>query len=335
MIKKDIATNTWYVRFYYQGKDIRKKGFKTKADALDFENEKRAELKGFVGSTTSISKLLELYLNKRKTRIKTSTFEKDERILNKYVKPYFKTTTQINSYSITEWKTNLLNNNFKEHYVNQVIKCFRAFLVYISTLTKIDNRAIEELDIVKLYEIKEEMQIWSVDEFNQFINVVDDPFYKTLFETLFWSGLRISELRALTKKDIIGNELIINKRLESKSKVKGITTLKTQASNRKVLMPDAIIKKIKAIESDGLIFPVSETQIRRVLDGYIKKSGVKHIRLHDFRHSHASYLFSINMNVKMISQRLGHSSVSITLDTYVHLLPNEQQQIIDAINKVL
>ena len=334
MIKKEKETNTWSVRFYYNGKDIRKKGFKTKADAIDFENEKRAELKGFVGSTTSISKLIELYLNKRKTRIKQSTYEKDERILNKYVKPNFTYTTQINSYSITEWKTNLLNNNFKEHYINQIIKCFRAFLVYASTLTKIDPRVIDELDIVKLYEIKEEMQVWSVDEFNQFISVVDDPFYNTLFTTLFWSGLRISELRALTKKDISGNELIINKRLEAKSKIKGITTLKTQASNRRVLMPVAIINNLKLIDSE-LLFPISETQIRRMLDKYIKKSGVKKIRLHDFRHSHASFLFNSGMNVKMISARLGHSSVSITLDTYVHLLPNEQEKIVDAINKVL
>jgi len=335
MIKKDTATNTWSVRFYYNGKDIRKKGFKTKADAIDFENEKRAELKGFLGATESIEKLIDLYLQRRKTKIKLPTYEKDERMLNKYVLPNFKKTYQINAYSVSQWKIKLLENNFKEEYVNQIIKTFRAFLKFASTMAKIDNRAIDELDIVKLYEVKEEMKIWSVDEFNTFINIVDDPFYKTLFETLFWSGLRISELKALTPNDIQGNELVITKRLESKSKIKGITTLKTQASNRRVLMPKKIIDKIKAIENDGLIFPVSETQIRRVLDKYIKKSGVKKIRIHDLRHSHASYLFSINMNVKMISARLGHSSVSITLDTYVHLLPNEQEKIVDAINKVL
>lgn len=335
MIKKDTKTNTWSVRFYYLGKDIRKKGFKTKQEAIDFENEKRLELKGFIGSTDNISKLCEIYLNKRKNKVKMPTYEKDERILNKYVLPNFTYTYQLNSYTISKWKTDLLKNNFKEHYINQIIKCFRAFLTYASALSKIDNRAIEELDIVKLYEIKEEMQIWSVSEFNQFLLAVDDPYYSLLFSTLFWSGLRISELRALTKKDISGNELIISKRLEAKSKVKGLTTLKTSASNRRVLMPVVIIEELKKLDADKFLFPTSETQIRRMLDKYIKKSGVKRIRIHDFRHSHASFLINNKCSIRLVSERLGHSSPSITMDYYWHLLPNEQEKVIEAIEKVL
>ena len=335
MIKKDNKTNTWSVRFYYQGKDIRKKGFKTKADAIDFENEKRNELKGFLGSTDNIEKILDLYLQRRKTKVKLPTFEKDERMLNKYVKPYFKFTHQLNAYSVSEWKKKILENNFKEEYVNQIIKTFRAFVQFASTMSKIDNRVIDELDIVKLYEVKEEMQIWSVDEFNNFLSVVDDSYYATLFKTLFWSGLRISELKALTPKDIINNELVISKRLEVKAKVKGITTLKTASSNRRVLMPDSIIKEIKALETkdNDLIFPTSETHIRRMLERYIKISGQKKIRIHDFRHSHASFLINSGCSIRLVSERLGHSSPSITMDYYWHLLPNEQEKVVNLIKQ--
>ena len=332
MIKKDNKTNTWYVRFYYQGKDVRKKGFKTKQEAIEYESTKRNELKGFIGATDNINELINLYLNRRKTKVKLPTYEKDERIINKYVKPYFKYTYQLNAHSIMEWKTNLLQNNFKEHYINQILKCFRAFLVYASTISKIDNRAIDELDIVKLYEVKDEMQIWSVDEFNEFIKVVNDPYYNTLFTTLFWSGLRISELRALTKKDIFNNELIINKRLEAKAKIKGITTLKTASSNRRVLMPTSIIDKLKELDGD-LLFPTSETQIRRMLDKYITKSGQKKIRCHDLRHSHASFLINSGCSIRLVSERLGHSSPSITMDYYWHLLPNEQEKVVNLINE--
>lgn len=330
MIKKETKTNTWYVRFYYQGKDIRKKGFKTKQEAIEFEENKRNELKGFIGSTENIEQLLSIYLQRRKTKVKLPTYEKDERILNKYVKPYFKYTYQLNAHSIMEWKTNLLNNGFKEHYINQIIKCFKSFLTYSATISKIDNRAIDELDIVKLYEVKEEMKIWSVDEFNQFISVVDDAYYNTLFTTLFWSGLRISELKALTKKDISNNELIINKRLEVKAKIKGITTLKTASSNRRVLMPSSIIDKLRSLDSD-ILFPTSETQIRRKLLEYIKRASVKPIRIHDFRHSHASFLINSGCSIRLVSERLGHSSPSITMDYYWHLLPNEQEKVVNLI----
>ena len=334
MIKKDTKTNTWYVRFYYQGKDIRKKGFKTKQEAVEFEASKRNELKGFIGSTENIEKIIDLYLQRRKTKVKLPTYEKDERMLNKYVKPSFKYTYQLNAYSISQWKNDLLKNGFKEHYINQIIKCFRSFVQFASSIAKIDNRVIDELDIVKLYEVKEEMKIWNVDEFNKFISVVDDEYYHTLFTTLFWSGLRISELKALTPNDIVNNELVISKRLESKAKIKGITTLKTASSNRRVLMPSSIIDKIKEIsaEKNALIFPTSETQIRRVLDKYIILSGCSKIRIHDFRHSHASFLINSGCSIRLVSERLGHSSPSITMDYYWHLLPNEQEKVVNLIN---
>ena len=337
MIKKDNKTNTWQVRFYYQGKDIRRKGFKTKNDAIEFEASKRNELKGFIGSTENIEELITLYLQRRKTKVKLPTYEKDERMLNKYVKTNFKYTYQLNSYSVSQWKTKLLENTFKEEYVNQIIKTFRAFIKFCSTVSKIDNRVIDELDIVKLYEVKEEMKIWSVNEFNIFLSALDDPYYKTLFKTLFWSGLRISELKALTLNDIKDNTLIITKRLESKAKVKGITTLKTASSNRRVLMPSAIINEIKQLTTkpSDLIFPTSETQIRRVLNEGIKKTAIPKIRIHDLRHSHASYLINNGCSIRLVSERLGHSSPSITMDYYWHLLPNEQNKVVNLIESVL
>ena len=330
MIKKEI-NGTWSYRFYSGGKDYRKKGFATKREALESENKKRLEIKGFVENTTNLQVLYEMFINKRKNKVKIATLKKDETTLNKYVLNKFTNTNQLNSYSISKWKNEIVALGFKEHYTNQVIKIFRSFLTYAKNYTYIDPRCIDELDIVKLYEIKEEMQIWSIDEFNKFISAIDDEYYKTLFTTLFWSGLRISELRALTPQDIKGNTLNINKRLDAKY-TKDFTTLKTSYSNRKVLMPSWIIEQLTKLDN-SLIFPTSETQIRRKLDEYIKKSGVKKIRLHDFRHSHASFLINNGCSIRLVSERLGHSSPSITMDYYWHLLPNEQEKVIDLIEQ--
>ena len=137
-------------------------------------------------------------------------------------------------------------------------------------------------------------------------------------------------VKALTKKDISNNELIINKRLEVKAKIKGITTLKTASSNRRVLMPSSIIDKLRSLDSD-ILFPTSETQIRRKLLEYIKRASVKPIRIHDFRHSHASFLINSGCSIRLVSERLGHSSPSITMDYYWHLLPNEQEKVVNLI----
>jgi integrase len=64
----------------------------------------------------------------------------------------------------------------------------------------------------------------------------------------------------------------------------------------------------------------------------VKKTGVKKIRLHDLRHSHASLLVEMNFSIKEIADRLGHEKVETTLNTYSHLYPNKQAQLADRLN---
>lgn len=88
--------------------------------------------------------------------------------------------------------------------------------------------------------------------------------------------------------------------------------------------------------SDWFVFggeePLSDQTIRRRLNEYADKAGVKKIRVHDIRHSHASLLINKGQNILIVSQRLGHSDVTQTLNTYSHLMPNVQKQIINALD---
>lgn len=77
--------------------------------------------------------------------------------------------------------------------------------------------------------------------------------------------------------------------------------------------------------------PLSDQTLRRKFDDYAKKAGVKKIRIHDLRHSHASLLINKGQNILIVSKRLGHGDITQTLNTYSHLFPNAQKQIIDSI----
>ena len=68
------------------------------------------------------------------------------------------------------------------------------------------------------------------------------------------------------------------------------------------------------------------------LNEYADKAGVKRIRVHDIRHSHASLLINKGQNILIVSQRLGHSDVTQTQNTYSHLMPNVQKQNINALD---
>ncbi|MDD5606860.1 MAG: site-specific integrase [Candidatus Pacebacteria bacterium] len=176
-------------------------------------------------------------------------------------------------------------------------------------------------------EFKKDILFWNKKEFEQFINIIkDDIVYKTFFATLYLTGMRRGEIQALTWSDFNKNELIINKTLTNKIKGVRYTILppKTKHSNRIVKIPNNLIKLLQKLKSyykdfegfdnDWFIFgghtPLSDSTIERKKNNYCKEAKVKTIRIHDFRHSHASLLVNMQIPITVISKRLGHTNIS-------------------------
>ena len=85
----------------------------------------------------------------------------------------------------------------------------------------------------------------------------------------------------------------------------------------------------------GFEKPLPNTTIDKTRESYIKLAGVKRISSHCFRHSHATYLLSNGVDIKSVSERLGHKDVEETLNTYVHVLPNNRDKILNLVDKTL
>jgi integrase len=193
----------------------------------------------------------------------------------------------------------------------------------------------------RVNEIKKEMEFFTYEEFKKFISVVDEFNYKTFFETLYYLGLRQGECCALTWDDIDFNkkEVSINKTLTTKLKgqLYTLSSPKTANSNRTLPIPLKLLKSYekllkqaktkKYFKTSWFIFgdelPFRETTIQVRKNKYCKLSGVKQIRIHDFRHSCASFLIQHGASIVLVSKYLGHSKISTTLDTYTHLYKNE------------
>lgn len=90
-------------------------------------------------------------------------------------------------------------------------------------------------------------------------------------------------------------------------------------------------------KSDWFIFnrekPLSQSHIDRVKDRAIAEANIKRIRIHDFRHSHASHLISEGISIVAVSRRLGHSNIDMTLRVYTHLLEKNDEQLINFIEE--
>jgi len=133
------------------------------------------------------------------------------------------------------------------------------------------------------------------------------------------------------------------------------TGAKTSAGNRTISISDNLVEILKAerkkilelkmknaktFQDHDLVFCANNgnrifpSNLTKAFQRDIQRSGLPRIRFHDMRHTHATLLIQQNVNVKVVSERLGHSKISMTLDTYSHVLPSMQQEAADKVNEM-
>ncbi|NLZ99536.1 MAG: site-specific integrase [Clostridiaceae bacterium] len=120
-----------------------------------------------------------------------------------------------------------------------------------------------------------------------------------------------------------------------------ITPTKTGES-RIIRLPEVCIDQLKEYRrciydpaTEDYIFPWEKRFIELGISKGCKEAGVKRIHVHGLRHSHASLLISLGVNIVLISKRLGHAEVSTTLDTYSHFFPDDEKTVVDQLDTVM
>ena len=184
------------------------------------------------------------------------------------------------------------------------------------------------------------MNIWTIDQFNTFYEALPDILkYKALFRFLFFTGLRRNEALSLTWNDFDGSSVHVWRQWQDEK----WSVLKTKNSERTVSLDSVtigLLYQLKAEQeqdeyysSDWFIFngpkQISTSMIDVVKNKTIEQTGLPYIRVHDFRHSHASYLISNGANMYAVSRRLGHSSIQMTIDRYTHFIPKEKDPLVE------
>lgn len=119
-----------------------------------------------------------------------------------------------------------------------------------------------------------------------------------------------------------------------------LTAPKTPKSVRTVTLPKFLteelrghMKRLYGLRKHDRIFPLHDVYIRTLFRQKIRKAGLREIRLHDLRHSHASLLIDLGFSALLVAERLSHESVSATLDIYSHLFPSKQSEVADRLER--
>ena len=116
----------------------------------------------------------------------------------------------------------------------------------------------------------------------------------------------------------------------------------TQEHPGHLSLPVFICKNVQAYigslsddQPDQRLFPVTKSLLQHEMIQTTKKAGLKRIRVHDLRHSHASMLIEEGFSALLISERLGHENIETTLQTYSHLYPNKQLEVTNRLDQML
>ena len=165
---------------------------------------------------------------------------------------------------------------------------------------------------------------------------MDKPVSYTIFMTLYYTGMREEELLALTPADVDLDKstIRINKSYQRLSGKDVVTSPKTPKSNRVITIPEGLCNCLRSymeqcyeLQPDDRLFPYTKSFLYHEMENGCQASGVKRIRVHDIRHSHASLLVEMGFSPLLIAERLGHEEVQTTMDTYSHLYPNKQVEV--------
>ena len=196
---------------------------------------------------------------------------------------------------------------------------------------------------------RKEMSTLDSEGVARFVRAAQKSPYLALFTLAIYTGLRRSELVGLRWQDVdlAGGALSVTQTLQ-RVHGQGLLMLqpKTARSRRRVALSPEVVALLRAHrarqaelrlavgpvwQEGGWVFtrpdgrPLDPDEVTHAFARTIKAAGIMGVRLHDLRHTHASLMLAQGVHPKIVSERLGHASITITLDTYSHVLPGLQE----------
>ena len=289
------------------------------------------------------------YLNyidiKQKTQSKNSLKDK----FKNHILPYF---SQYNIFDIKEvdyinFQSVINSRNLSYNTKKNIHFLLSGFFNYCMIYYNLSENIISKVGCFKRKNVKTlDYDFYTYKEFNKFIKYVSDDVYKQFFNLMFYTGTRPGEAMALKFSDLYYCYIDINKTIDEHGS-REIGTPKTLTSYRKIAIDKVLYKSLLNLKKyyqkkyndysfDYFIFggkkPLAPTTINRRKESACNLAGIRKIKLHEFRHSHATLLLDRKIMINEISKRLGHSDVSTTLNIYTHTSLIQEKRVIKTLN---
>ncbi len=329
--------------------------FKSPKEAKDEEARYRIKVcnqEVFTSTITFEQAYEELKVNKTRN-IKRQSQKKDDNLFKHLL--FFK-DKKINSISLKDY--NIFINAFEKEnlaiiYKNKILGLFKQVIRYSAKYYNTSDNILKYVENFKdIGTIKKEMDFFTYEEYKKFDSMITELEWHTFFEVLYFMGFRQGETQALNWTDVNFEKRTIRINKTLTTKIKGekysISSPKTKSSIRTLPAPKNLLEDLKTMKTKvmkyedykedwfifGNVYPFPETTIQVKKNMYCDKAELRHIRIHDFRHSCASLLINQGASIALVSKYLGHSNISMTLNTYTHLYKSELESMTDILNNL-
>lgn len=341
------GTTSWISRFYYtdwngERKQKKKEGFRTKKEAREYEIEFLS--KSNPTPDIKFSTLYDLYMEHCEIVLKPTTVANKKVLFELKILPYFKDmkVDSIRTTTVKDWQHQLIKEGHAPTYLKTIHNQLSAIFNYAIQIHDFNFNPARKCGSMGEKNAPKK-DFYTPDEFNQFIQAFEKkPMSKLMLEVLFWSGMRSGELLALYPSDFNFEDNVMNIS-KSYARLEGedyIDRPKTTSSGRTVAIPEFLSIRlqehirINQIGQFDRMFPVTKSLLNIEMSRGSKESGIKKIRVHDLRHSHASLLIELGFSPIVIMERLGHKNIQTTLQTYGHMFPHKQSEIVSKLQQL-
>lgn len=359
---------SWYFRVYYTDiygnrKQKQSKMFPSKTLAKDNEREflNKINTCNETDNNINFEIIYNEWLEFKKTQIKITTHYSIKKKSDKHILKWFKPFKlhSIKTDTLKKWREEFLAKKYSPDYQNIIIGYLQEILEYAVNNYDFDKKVATKLQKQRVDNVKDktndaETNYWTYEEFKKFIRNVTNDLDKLMYNFLYFTGLRLGEMIALTWKDIDleKKKLKIYKTFTNKIEGQTFAILDPKTSNsvRTIDLDDELIEMLKEhklneekivnFDKDMFIFGnvkyIAPTTFanhlnKNITTAILRGNLIKRITPHGFRHSHASLLIFLGRDSRDVADRLGDTVQTIE-KTYAHLFPEKRKETIDVLN---
>jgi integrase len=351
----------WVTQVTIQGKRI-SKYFKTQGECREWLRNTQNQIQNGLtlsGAKTNLREFLDQWLGAIRESVRPKTFWQYRQLVQQHISPV------LGDVKLKDLRPDQIQGLYNLKLDSGLSP--RMVVLVHAVLHRSLNQAVKwgligrnPADAVSRPKVKKkEMKTLNDDQVRAFLSVAKEDRYEVLFWLAVFTGMRQGELLGLQWSDIEWNKKRIQvqrqlQRLPGQGLV--FTEPKSAAGRRTIMLSTATIEKLREQLSilqrerqiagekwheNDLVFPsvsgqpLDQQTLDRNFKRTLRKAGLPSIRFHDLRHTAATLMLLQGIHPKVVQERLGHSDITLTLNTYSHVLPSMQEDAAEKMDELL